>query len=1089
MSWMSRWRGRLWRWRRWLVVLLVLVVVRLALPEVLRRVLISQASQALQARVEVGDVDLSLLRGGVALEDVAIWASPTVTAANGAPSPSATPVPPATVGTDPPAPSTSGEASPAAAVASPAPKSEQPLIAWKRLAVRLRWLPLFRKTIQLSEVELDEPHVALDRLANGRINLMALVPVSKEPAAPTPAPTPGAAKEGWGFGIDRFVLRRGGVLFRDFEVKDTEPLEMNLQQIQVRDIALRPGFYGQPATVHLELAFDQASLRLDARFTMLEKGFGLEADLEAHGLPLRRSRFYIPNVGWSALHGEVDAALKYRLETGKRNEVSGTVSLRDLAVRVSQFEEPALAWKNLTVKVDPVDLLAHRATVAEVALTGASLLVRPQGGDLLPFLAAGTSKVVKAATEPTPAAPPQATALPATTKAGAAAKPEESPWHWSLASLHVDESRVLLLGAEEPIDVGIAAAVSGLADSGEQPGKADLTVTVAKGQVALKGAVTVVPPAFGGSLKITDLSLPGLVRAAGAVPVTQLRSATLSSDLKVEAGLAAPGDGSAPAASDVRVSGKLALADLQATGVAPMDFAVTAKSIGLDIGELNAPGALPAPASAEPSRDLTFKGRLSLDDLQLTGPDPNAFLLGVHALNLPITELNVPGLLPGKGKGETSKPIRVVLGDMRIESPKVRVTRTADGFVLPNFSAAPATAPPPAPAESTPPRPVEVTLTSLRIDKGDVTMSDQTVKPFFRGRLSPLAVELSQARWPGPSVGNFKLSAVGSEKGTLNVFGALSGGTGWFQVDVDKLALTPFNPYATGLSSYSVASGKLSASTKASFDKGDYYADNWITLHDFDVQGGAGGSLFQQQFGIPLSMALALLRDVNGNIDLGIPVSGGAEGTKIGLFTVIRSALQHAILNALASPLKLVGAVFGGGDEKKSLAPQPIEFLPGRADFAPAGSSQVTQLGELLASRPGIGVTLDTAVTEEDVRWLREQDLLATWNKESFFAKLGSLTHKGTRDRVRDALEARAKDKPGELSPEDAKALDDWLAEQPAVAPERLRALAAARLQRVQKQLEEGSGVGSNRIKLAEPAAELAPGAPVASVKLGALDS
>jgi hypothetical protein len=316
----------------------------------------------------------------------------------------------------------------------------------------------------------------------------------------------------------------------------------------------------------------------------------------------------------------------------------------------------------------------------------------------------------------------------------------------AVASLHVGDSRIRLLGAEAPVDVGITASVSDLADRGDQPGKADLTITIAKGQVVLKGDVKVAPPGFGGSLKISDLSLPGLAHAAGAVPRALLQSATLNSDLKIEAGLAAPGDGSAPAANDLRVSGKLALADLEGAGVAPQDFAVTAKSCGLDINELSAPGVLSASASAEPSRDLRLKGRLSLGDLQLTGSDPKAFLLQIHALNLPITELNVPGLLPGKGRGETSKPIGVVLGDVRIESPTVRVTRAAGGFALPNFSAAPATAAPPPPAEGTAPRPVEVKLTSLRIEKGDVAMTDHTVKPFFQGHLSPLAVELSEVR-------------------------------------------------------------------------------------------------------------------------------------------------------------------------------------------------------------------------------------------------------------------------------------------------------------------------------------------------------
>jgi len=817
---------------------------------------------------------------------------------------------------------------------------------------------------------------------------------------------------------------------------------------------------------------------------MLEHGLRLEADLVAHGLPLRRSRFYIPHVGWSALQGQLDAGLKYQLETGKQNEVNGTVSLRDVAVRVPTLEEPVLAWKDLAVKVDPLDLLAHRAAVAEVALDGASLLVRPQGGDLLPLLAASTGNAASGTAPASPTASADTPAPPAAPAVGAANKPDEKPWHWSVAALHVTDSRVQLLSTAPPVDVGITASASNLADSGDQPGEADVIVNVANGQVALKGAVKVAPPAFGGSLQISDLSLPGLARAVPAVPQELLQSGRLSSDLKIEAGLAAPGDGTVPTAGDVRVRGKLSLADLGVRGVAPQDFSLTAKAVDLGIADLDVPGVLPSSAPAAAS-DLRFKGQLDLSNLELSGPDPKAFRVGARTFEVPITALSLPGLLPAKGHVESAAPIRVALGEVRLNEPTVQVTRTAKGFLLPNFSGSRAQPEASPPAEGTP-RAVEVSLASLRLDKGTVAMTDQTVKPFFNGRLSPLDVDLRQVRWPGPSVGDFRLSAVGSERGRLDVYGALAGGSGWFQVDVDKLALAPFNPYATSFSSYSIASGKLSVSTKGSFAKGDYQAGNSITLHDFDVQGGAGESLFQQQFGIPLSMALALLRNVNGNIDLNIPVSGGAEGTKIGLLAVIRSALQDALVNALASPLKLVGAVFGGKGDGKPLAPEPIAFLPGRPELASQGAEQVKQLGELLASRPGIGVTLDTSVTEEDVRWLREQDLLTAWKKEGVFARLAALTEKGVRDRVRDALEARAQDKPGKLSPEDAKALDGWLAEQPAISPARLRALAEARLQQVQEQLQKASGVESNRIKLAEPAATLAQGTPVVNMTLSA---
>src|SRR5207247_1787311 len=114
------------RRRRWLVALAILVAVRAALPLGVRALLASQAGKLLQARVEIGDVDLALLRGAVALKDVAVR------------------------------PATAPASSSAAGDAGP------PLVAWKRFAVNLAWFPLFRKTLELQSVELDGPRIALD---------------------------------------------------------------------------------------------------------------------------------------------------------------------------------------------------------------------------------------------------------------------------------------------------------------------------------------------------------------------------------------------------------------------------------------------------------------------------------------------------------------------------------------------------------------------------------------------------------------------------------------------------------------------------------------------------------------------------------------------------------------------------------------------------------------------------------------------------------------------------------------------------------------------------------------------------------------
>jgi len=454
------------RWRRWIIFFGILVAVRVGLPLALRPILASQASQLLRAHVEVGDVDLALLWGGVALEDVAVRAT-----------------------AEPDAAATPGE--------SPAP----PLIAWKRLAVSVYWLPLLRKTVRLRELEIESPRVRLDRLMNGQLNLLALLPGSTEapapeatpPAATPPAATPPAeaqptaappaeASAGWTYGLDRFVLRDGGLRFRDFTIKDSEPVEVNLAAVEVNDIALSPGLYGEPARLHVALDVDQGSIRLDARLTVREAwAMAAEAELEVKRLPVHRARVYVPKVGWSALEGFLDAALTYRFDSGTQSELRGTATLSDFTVRVPKIDERALAWRSLTVHIDPVDLVARRVAVTEIKLDGMSLIMRPHGGVLLPLI--GEAVAAANEGEATTAPPPAEEAAPGS----------ESPWRWSVSGLRVDDSHVRLL-SEQPLDVGVTLAVRDLADQADQPAHVDLTLATAGGSLSVDGALRVTPP-------------------------------------------------------------------------------------------------------------------------------------------------------------------------------------------------------------------------------------------------------------------------------------------------------------------------------------------------------------------------------------------------------------------------------------------------------------------------------------------------------------------------------------------------------------------------------------------------------------------
>ncbi len=1335
--------------RFWVVALCVTILLRIALPYALRPVLESQASQAINAHVDIGDVDLSLHRAGIALDDVAIhpagWTPETAT-------------------------------------------GEPPLIAWKRFAVAVRWLPLLWKTLQLREVVLESPRVAIDRLQDGGLNLMALVPQSEpDPAAaPADAAEPGAAtaaeaeESGWSYGVDRVVLRDGGVRFRDLNFASVEPVELSLGSFDVEEIALSPSVYGEPAHVHLQARVDEGRFVLDASLTPRDDGgFVLGSHLKARRLPLRRTRVYVPNVGWSELAGEFGGALDYLLETGGRNEVRGQVTIDGLTVHTPRLEGPGLAWKRLAVLVDPIDLAGRRAVVRRVDLDGSYLVARARGGVVFPFIeevltgepasgagdpasgaapGAGTPSTAPAPPSPAPAPPPAPAASPAAAPA--------PPWQWSVDLVRVWDSLLHVISPDASFDAGCTLTVRGLRSEGGDPATIDLDLGVGDGgTITVDGTTRIQPLGFDGRVKASQVPLPDVVATVGAFPPGVVQRARLDADLGVAAGVLAPTPG------DVRVEGTIAFdepylagaggpttefgakrlafgmqelllpgalpdapgvatADARLTGatvsldemwalrVDPAPFDVRAATLAATLDELTAPGVGPPPADGGALRlrgsmavtdlvagnaggsgldvgvrrvdtgvgEFVFPGILATDPAAVTEPlrlakawvtlaEPSAAGSGPQKLDarardaaLAVGELLAPGALsanpgdvqlraatlavaeprildtrvgsldarargidaalgellvpaatggaaapmrlqratlgvaaprgvdaragrvdvrardidvdvadlmlpaPGEAAGETrvrgarlaladpavatanpkefavgaraiavgadeialaaAGPARVRLRDVMLAAPRVQVTRTPQGLTLPAFAGDGAatvggtpggtpggtatTAPTPAPSASAPAPPaptaavapaapapatpgagapspaaapgLDLTIASFRLSGGRIGVTDRTVKPPYAGGLAPLDVELADLRWPEMAVRRLRVAATSAEKGTIQITGSMGPTGGSMEVNSKDIPLKPFNPYAVSLSPYSIRRGRLSLATKATFGQGKYASESALTLHDFDLGSRAGDSLFKEQFGIPLTMALALLRDLQGDIKFDIPIEGDEQGMRIGYFTIIAGALRRALLGALASPLKLVGAIFSG--DKVQAAPAPISFRTGRDVLTDEGSAQVASLAKFLADRPAMGVALQTAPTTADARWLYENDLLQELGApQGVFGTLRNFTQRGERDRILGALAARAEDKSGDLEPDDQKTLEDWLAERPAPTPERVRKLAAARLGLVERTLREKHGVAAARIVRRDVPPEPVDASPATvEIELGSVD-
>jgi len=185
-------------WKRKLAIAGVIVVaLRLALPFAIEKVAERQASAALGVPLRVGDVDLRLLWGGLAIEDLRIG--------------------------DKRQPLDVAEIDPAHA-----------LFALEHAYARIAWLDLLRGRLHLRELDVAAPHVRVAREADGRIEPLPVRPAAAE-AAPAEAAESGA---GLRLTVDQFVLRSARLGLLDAADATRELLAFDLDELTLANFAL-----------------------------------------------------------------------------------------------------------------------------------------------------------------------------------------------------------------------------------------------------------------------------------------------------------------------------------------------------------------------------------------------------------------------------------------------------------------------------------------------------------------------------------------------------------------------------------------------------------------------------------------------------------------------------------------------------------------------------------------------------------------------------------------------------------------------------------------------------------------------------------
>jgi hypothetical protein len=286
-----------------------------------------------------------------------------------------------------------------------------------------------------------------------------------------------------------------------------------------------------------------------------------------------------------------------------------------------------------------------------------------------------------------------------------------------------------------------------------------------------------------------------------------------------------------------------------------------------------------------------------------------------------------------------------------------------------------AAAPPP------PPKPpgMPIGIARIEVHDGTANFTDHSVTPNFSTAIYGLkgsVVGLSSDPASRATVtldGSVDRYAPVSIKGELNVLSAVTYTD--ITMSFSNIELPTFNPYSGKFAGYNIAQGKLTTEMHYLVENRKLDAKHHIVIDQLEF-GAATES--KQAVPLPIKLAVSLLKDRNGVIDLDLPVGGSLDDPSFHIGPIIWKVFVNLLTKAVTAPFALLGKLFGGGPELSN-----IDFPPGLATLTDAEVQKLKQLSNALVERPQLklDVPLHTQGDDDDAaleRTALEQALQAT---------------------------------------------------------------------------------------------------------------
>jgi hypothetical protein len=291
------------------------------------------------------------------------------------------------------------------------------------------------------------------------------------------------------------------------------------------------------------------------------------------------------------------------------------------------------------------------------------------------------------------------------------------------------------------------------------------------------------------------------------------------------------------------------------------------------------------------------------------------------------------------------------------------------------------------PSEST--LPANVEIGGITLQGGTIKFTDKNIKPSYSANLSQIGGRVSSLSMKKDSVADVEVRGKFNDYVPLEITGKVNPWKEHFFVDLTastkNFELSPLSPYSGKYVGYTIDKGQLSFDLKYLIVQTKLESQNRVLLDQFTFGDKVESP---EATKLPVRLAVSLLKDRKGQINLDIPVTGNIDDPKFSVWKVVWQIIGNLLVKAATSPFALLGALFGGGEELSYL-----EFDYGRANLSEVNLKKIDTIIKALDDRPALKLDIQGHVdVDRDTEGLKNYLV----QKKVKTQKLKELTKKGS---------------------------------------------------------------------------------------------